>query len=201
MSDSAIRFAEYKGSYAKVEALPKGPMPEIAFVGRSNVGKSSLINFLSGRLGMAHTSSQPGKTQTFNYYLINEEVNWVDMPGYGYAKVSQKQRDAWQKEMQKYLAEREQMRVVCQLIDSRIKPQKIDLEFTHACLKGEVPIVLIFTKGDRKGRNEAKSNQAAYDRALREFKLSVPRQFMTSASDKTGREEILNWIEELLAES
>jgi GTP-binding protein len=195
-----IKEAIYTGSYVDWDKMNAEPLPELAFAGRSNVGKSSLINFLCNQKHLAHTSSQPGKTQTFNFYKINKNWNLVDLPGYGYAKVSQKMRAEWLQRMINYFENRVQLIVVCQLIDSRIPPQKIDLEFAEAVAKlNNVQLINIFTKADKKLGNKPSANVSAFQKELKEKIKQVPQHFVTSASDKAGKEIFLKWVAEQIA--
>jgi GTP-binding protein len=198
MATPFILSAAYEGSFATFESLKASAFSEFAFAGRSNVGKSSLINYLANKKEMARTSSQPGKTQTFNYYTINNKFYWVDMPGYGFAKVSVTLRNKWKKEMETYLGNREQLVTLFQLVDSRIKPQANDLEFSRACIEGQVPLAIVFTKADKKFKNEVRKNISDYQDELLKFVKMVPTIFITSASDQTGKEEIVDWMKMLL---
>lgn len=189
-----IKSAEYTASYVAVEKCPKQTMPEFAFVGRSNVGKSSLINYLCGRKALSKVSGTPGKTQTINYFLINEHLNFVDLPGYSFARVSIEQRNKWNNMLRNYILHREQLMYVCQLIDARIPPQKIDLEFVNWMGKNHVPLVIIFTKADKHTR-EVSSNIQAFKKALLDTWEELPTLFVTSAEKKTGAEQLLDFIE------
>jgi GTP-binding protein len=188
-----IKEAIYTGSYVDWEKMSEEKLPELAFAGRSNVGKSSLINYLCNQKKLAHTSSQPGKTQTFNFYKINKNWNLVDLPGYGYAKVSQKMREEWTQRMLQYFKNREQLTVVCQLIDARIPPQKIDVEFAEALHNLEIQFINIFTKADKKLGNKPQANIAAFQKELKLKIKKVPFHFVTSVSDRAGSEMLLNW--------
>jgi GTP-binding protein len=188
--------AKYTGSFSEIDQLPSKALSEVAFAGRSNVGKSSLINFLCERKNLAHTSSQPGKTQTFNFYQINNGWNLVDLPGYGFAKVSQEKRLEWKTKMLDYFEKREQLKLICQLIDSRISPQKIDIEFAEALKMLGLRHIQIFTKADNKFKNITNSNIAAFHKAMKENKIHFPpKYFISSVSDKKGRIEILDEIQ------
>jgi GTP-binding protein len=192
-----IKEAIYTGSYVDWDKMNAESLPEFAFAGRSNVGKSSLINFLCNQKHLAHTSSQPGKTQTFNFYKINKLWNLVDLPGYGYAKVSQKMRAEWLQRMMNYFENRVQLKVVCQLIDARIPPQKIDIEFAEAVAKlNNVQLINIFTKADKKLGNKPSANVSAFQKELKEKIKTIPYHFVTSSSDKSGKEIFLKWVAE-----
>ncbi|MBC8045544.1 MAG: YihA family ribosome biogenesis GTP-binding protein [Fimbriimonadaceae bacterium] len=192
-----IRSATFISSYVDVKKCPKTHLHEFAFTGRSNVGKSSLINMLTGFNSVAKISSTPGKTQTMNYFLINEQWHLVDLPGYGYAKVSRNMRVDWNKMIKNYLIDRENLQCVFQLIDATIPPQKLDIEFTNWMGEHAIPFVLIFTKSDKK--NKAGGNAAQlYEKELSETWETLPQTFITSSKTKTGRDEILNYISEIL---
>ena len=189
-----IKEAIYTGSYVDWQKMPAEALPEIAFAGRSNVGKSSLINFLCNQKKLAHTSSQPGKTQTFNLYKINKQWNLVDLPGYGYAKVSQQMRKEWLQRMMDYFENRTQLQTVCQLIDARIPTQLIDVEFAAALAKKNIPFVQIFTKADKKLGNKTKVNILEMEKELKKVVTALPQIFITSASDRIGNEVLLKWV-------
>ena len=176
--------------------LPVANMPEYAFIGRSNVGKSSLINMLVNQHGLAKTSQKPGKTQLINHFLINEKWYIVDLPGYGYAKVSKNSRESWEKFIRNYITKRESLQCVFVLIDSRIPPQKIDVEF--CCWMGEIqiPFVLAFTKTDKQSTTKTNQNIALFKKELSGWFEEVPPAFITSAEKLVGRDEILGFIEE-----
>ena len=192
-----IKSATFVVSNTKVSALPLPDMPEYAFIGRSNVGKSSLINMLVNVQGLAKTSQRPGKTQLINHFLINEKWYIVDLPGYGYAKVSKSSREKWEKFIRNYLTKRENLQCVFVLIDSRLEPQKIDLEF--CCWMGEIqiPFALIFTKADKQSTVKTAQNVAAFKKALSGWFEEIPPSFVTSAEKGTGKDEVLNFITEV----
>ncbi|HTN46807.1 MAG TPA: ribosome biogenesis GTP-binding protein YihA/YsxC [Flavipsychrobacter sp.] len=196
-----IRSAKYLISSPTVANCPKPDKPEYAFIGRSNVGKSSLINMLTSQSGLAKTSASPGKTQMINHFTIADEAYkefyFVDLPGYGYAKVSQLQRAKWQKMIQSYLTERENLVTVFVLIDSRHEPQNADLEFLRNLGEWQVPFNIIFTKADKSSQREASKNSRLFIDAMRKEWEFIPRSFITSAVKFTGRKEILGFIEEL----
>ena len=176
--------------------LPVANMPEYAFIGRSNVGKSSLINMLVNQHGLAKTSQKPGKTQLINHFLINEAWYIVDLPGYGYAKVSKNSRESWEKFIRNYITKRESLQCVFVLIDSRIPPQKIDIEF--CCWMGEIqiPFILAFTKTDKQSITKTNQNVALFKKELSGWFEEVPQAFITSAEKLIGRDEILGFIQE-----
>jgi GTP-binding protein len=192
-----IRSAKFISSFTDVKKCPHTNLQEFAFIGRSNVGKSSLLNMLTGFNSLAKTSSNPGKTQTMNYFLINESWHLVDLPGYGYAKVSKGQRADWGKMIKNYLIERENLFCVFQLIDGSLPPQKIDIEFTNWMGEHAVPFMLVFTKTDKK--NKAGGNAVEmYENELLQTWETLPKKFISSVKNKTGREEVLKFIEHVL---
>lgn len=170
-------------------------MPEYAFVGRSNVGKSSLINALTGTKGLAKTSSKPGKTVTINHFLINNNWYLVDLPGYGYAKRSQTERIKWRKLMHQYIQKRENLRYVFILIDSRLPAQQNDLEIINWMGANSIPFVILFTKADKISENQLRANIAAYKEVLLHSWEELPLMMTTSAEKKRGLEEVMAFIE------
>lgn len=192
-----IKSAEFLCSNTRVDQLPPANKPEYAFIGRSNVGKSSLINAVTNRKTLAKTSQTPGKTQLINHFLINEQWYLVDLPGYGFAKTSKTNRADWKKFIRKYLRDRENLQCVFVLIDSRVTPQKIDLEF--CCWLGEegIPFILVFTKADKQSALKSQQSIAAFKKSLLTWFEEVPPVFLTSAESKAGNEELLNYINEL----
>lgn len=195
-----IHVSEYEGSFPNYKICPAGNFPEFAFIGRSNVGKSSLINMLCHRNELAYTSKKPGKTQMLNFYRINGQWRLVDLPGYGYAIVSKSQRKTWEKMIQDYLVLREQLQCAFVLIDSNVTPQKNDLEFINWLGSLRIPFVLVFTKADRSKPEEIAHNVEAFGKAMLETWNELPKQFITSSSDKVGREELLDYIESIIAD-
>ncbi|SDM07883.1 ribosome biogenesis GTP-binding protein YihA/YsxC [Pedobacter antarcticus] len=191
-----IKSATFICSNTKISALPAPNMPEYAFIGRSNVGKSSLINMLVNQHGLAKTSQRPGKTQLINHFLINEKWYIVDLPGYGYAKVSKNSRESWEKFIRNYIIKRESLQCVFVLIDSRLTPQKIDVEF--CCWMGEIqiPFVLAFTKADKQSVMKTNQNIALFKKELSGWFEETPPVFVTSAEKNAGRDEILNFIDQ-----
>ncbi|HLZ87421.1 MAG TPA: ribosome biogenesis GTP-binding protein YihA/YsxC [Puia sp.] len=179
---------------------PKPDRPEYAFIGRSNVGKSSLINMLCNNEKLAKTSGTPGKTQLINHFSINDEWYIVDLPGYGFAKVSQSQRKKWEKMIEDYLRRRENLVNVFVLIDSRHSPQKIDLEFVNRLGEWQVPFTLVFTKADKENQRVVSANVKAFLGKMRETWQFLPQHFVTSTLKKMGRDKILKLIEEMNGE-
>ncbi|MBS1588845.1 MAG: YihA family ribosome biogenesis GTP-binding protein [Bacteroidetes bacterium] len=192
-----INSAKYLVSSPKLEGCPKPDKPEYAFIGRSNVGKSSLINMLTRNAKLAKTSASPGKTQLINHFLINEEFYIVDLPGYGYAKVSQTQRAQWEKMIEHYLRERENLMTVFVLIDSRHTPQMLDLQFLRNLGEWGVPFNVIFTKADKSTQRDAAKNARFFIEEMKKEWEFIPRTFMSSAIKFTGRKEVLTFIDEL----
>ena len=172
-------------------------MPEYAFIGRSNVGKSSLINMLTGNLKLAKTSGTPGKTQLINHFLINGSFYIVDLPGYGFAKVSIKQREQWERMIENYLKLRPNLVTVFVLVDSRHEPQKIDLEFLRKLGEWQVPFNVVFTKADKSTQKEVSKNARLFIEAMREEWEYIPRSFITSVIKNLGKRQMLEYIEEL----
>lgn len=189
-----IKTASYTATYVEVGKCPKEQMPEYAFIGRSNVGKSSLINYLCNHKGLAKVSGTPGKTQTINYFLINNNWNLVDLPGYGFAKVSKERREKWQKMIQHYLQKRTQLQYVFVLIDARIPPQKIDLDFIHNLGEKRIPFFIVFTKADKAAGLDTITNINLFKKTLSKTWVELPEMFVTSAEKKHGKEEILKAI-------
>ena len=177
--------------------IPENDKLEIAFAGKSNVGKSSLINSMMNRKSYARTSQKPGKTQTINFYNINDAMYLVDLPGYGYAARGKKQVDKIQKIIEDYVLEREQMTNLFVLIDIRLEPQKIDLEFFEWLGENGVPFSIIFTKADKLSVGKAKANVNAYLKKLSEQWEELPPVFISSSEKKTGRTEILDYIDSI----
>jgi GTP-binding protein len=190
-----IKTAEFVISNTKPENCPKPDRPEYAFIGRSNVGKSSLINMLTGFLSLAKTSGRPGKTQLINHFMINNSWYLVDLPGYGYAKASKGERQKWQEFIQKYLTKRENLVNTFVLIDCRIEPQKIDLEFMSWCGEKGIPFAMVFTKIDKLSSSALQKNVAAYRKEMLKYWEELPPVFTTSAESKFGQEKLLNYIE------
>jgi GTP-binding protein len=192
-----ITSAEFVKSSTKTEQCPPADRPEYAFIGRSNVGKSSLINMLVQRKGLAKTSQTPGKTQLINHFLINETWQLVDLPGYGYARTSKSNRGEWSKFISFYLRNRENLQCVFVLIDSRLDPQKIDIEFCTWLGENGLPFQLIFTKADKQSHVKTDQSVAKFRKALLEIFEEVPEQYITSAETQEGRDDLLNFINDL----
>ena len=192
-----ITSAEFVISNTDVKKCPAGTFPEYAFIGRSNVGKSSLINMLTARKGLAMTSATPGKTMLINHFLINKNWYLVDLPGYGYASRGQKGKDQIRTIIEDYILEREQMTNLFLLIDSRLEPQKIDLEFMEWLGENGIPFSIIFTKADKLKSGRLKMNINAYLRELSKQWEELPPYFISSSENRTGRTEILDYIESI----
>jgi GTP-binding protein len=192
-----INSAEFVISNTDVNKCPAGNLPEYAFIGRSNVGKSSLINMLTGRNKLAMTSATPGKTMLINHFIINRSWYIVDLPGYGYAKRGHKGQEQIQRVIEDYILRRRQMTNLFLLVDSRLEPQRIDLEFMEWLGENGVPFAIVFTKADKLGGGKLKMNINAYLRQLRQQWEELPPYFISSSEDKTGRAEILSYIESI----
>jgi len=192
-----ITSAKYIISSPNVAGCPKPDRPEYAFIGRSNVGKSSLINMLTNQSKLAKTSNTPGKTQLINHFLINNSFYIVDLPGYGFAKVSQTTRATWEKMIDNYLKERTNLVTVFVLIDSRHEPQNIDLAFLRKLGEWGVPFNVIFTKADKSSQRDAAKNARYFIEAMKKEWEFIPRSFMTSAVKFLGRKEIIAFMDEL----
>ncbi len=194
-----ITSAKFISSFAEISKLPNTRLPEMAFIGRSNVGKSSLINMLTGQAKLAKTSATPGKTQTINHFLIDEYWYLVDLPGYGYAKVSKTLREKWEGMISSYMLKREPLCNVFVLIDCRLPPQKIDIEFVNWLGENGLPLSIVFTKADKLKPSELKRNTAAFLDELLTVWETLPPYFITSAEKKTGKDEVLTYIQDILA--
>jgi GTP-binding protein len=190
-----IQKPVFVGSFVREEQCPPDNLPEFAFIGRSNVGKSSLINMLCSTKGLAKVSNTPGKTQLMNYFRIDDTWFMVDLPGYGYAKVSQTQRAAWERMIWYFLKNRKPLACVFVLIDGMISPQKIDIEFLNKLGQHSIPFVMVYTKTDRITQRELSVNMDAMDKKLSETWEQLPEKFITSAEKGMGRKEILNFIQ------
>lgn len=196
-----IHSAEFVVSNTNVDKCPKDFLPEYAFIGRSNVGKSSLINMMVDRKNLAKTSGKPGKTQLINHFKINNQWFLVDLPGYGYAKVSKDKRKTFQKFITSYFLNRKQLVCTFLLIDCRLEPQKIDLDFMRFLGENEIAFCIVYTKSDKLSPSKLNKNMNTYQQEL--FKNGwegIPQTFVTSASAKTGREELLSFIENVNTE-
>ena len=193
-----IKEAVFITSSTDFRKCPTTKSPEFAFVGRSNVGKSSLINCLVNKKSLAKTSVKPGKTQLINHFLINDQWYLVDLPGYGWAKVSKKLKSQWQKMSSDYFLYRENLACVFTLIDSRLEPQQVDLSFLKWLGENNIPFGIIFTKADKVSKNLVKSNISIFKKTMMEEWEEIPESFISSAKDSRGREEILDYIDSIL---
>lgn len=192
-----IKSAKFVVSNTDVHKCPESDLPEYAFIGRSNVGKSSLINMLTGHKGLAMTSQKPGKTQLINHFLINEAWHLVDLPGYGYARLGQSAREGLRRLIEGYILERRQLTSLFILIDCRHEPQRIDLEFIQWAGQEGIPFALVFTKADKLSRGRLIANIEGYRERLLESWEELPPIFITSSEAKFGREELLDYIDEI----
>ena len=192
-----VKSAAFLQSNTKIDKLPAANKPEYAFIGRSNVGKSSLINMLTNRKQLAKTSSTPGKTITINHFLINENWYLVDLPGYGFAQRSKKDREAWKIMLDNYIKNRKNLVSMFVLVDSRIEPQKIDLEFINHLGELQMPFSIIFTKVDKIKESELQRNLQVYKDKLSEEWDEMPNIFITSSEKEVGKDDVLNYIDGL----
>ena len=192
-----IKSAEFVISNSRVEKCPTTGLPEYAFIGRSNVGKSSLINMLTARKGLAMTSQKPGKTQLINHFIINDAWYLVDLPGYGYARLGKDSRDSLRRMIEDYVLERKELVLLFVLLDCRHDPQKIDLEFIQWLGEEGVPFALVFTKADKLSKGHLAANVEAYKAKLHEEWEELPPIFVTSSEERMGRDELLGYIEEV----
>ncbi|RLD63344.1 MAG: YihA family ribosome biogenesis GTP-binding protein [Bacteroidetes bacterium] len=192
-----IKQAEFVISNTNIDKCPKPNMPEYAFIGRSNVGKSSLINMLTGRKKLAKISVKPGKTQLINHFIINEDWYLVDLPGYGYAKVSKTSKEKWQKFIYKYIENRENLVCLFVLIDSRLEPQKIDLDFIENLGQKHIPFALVYTKADKLTKIKLEKNIETFRKKMLETWEELPNEFITSSEKVIGRDDVLSYIDEL----
>lgn len=190
-----INQAEFVTSSAKADQCPQPDKPEYAFIGRSNVGKSSLINMLTGRKKLAKVSGSPGKTILINHFIIDQAWYLVDLPGYGYAKRSKSERAKWQKMIRNYLLTRTNLLTIFLLIDIRHEPQANDLEFMGWLAVSQIPFTMVFTKADKLKLSQKNEKIASYKKRLAKDWVELPNIITTSSSDKTGREELLKFIE------
>ena len=192
-----IKSAEFVISNTNVKKCPAGNLPEYAFIGRSNVGKSSLINMLTGKKGLAMTSQKPGKTMLINHFFINNQWYLVDLPGYGFAQRGKEGRESIQRIIENYILEREQLTCLFVLIDCRHEPQKIDLEFMEWLGENGIPFTIIFTKIDKISKSRLQENLKNYQTKLLESWEELPPFFISSSEKKEGKEEILDYIDEI----
>lgn len=193
-----IKEAVFVISNTELKNCPTDKKPEFAFIGRSNVGKSSLINMLTGKKNLAKTSGTPGKTQLINHFLIDDSWYLVDLPGYGYAKASKSMRSKWEKFISDYLTKRETLMNIFVLLDSRLEPQKIDLEFMNWCGEKGLPFSLVFTKIDKLSSSVLQKNLAKYRKEMLKYWEEMPPVFTSSSTSGHGQEPILNYIELIL---
>lgn len=190
-----VHEAHFIASNTSLSALPKDGKPEYAFIGRSNVGKSSLINMLCNRINLAKTSSTPGKTKLINHFLVDNQWYLVDLPGYGYARLSKSAREKIQQMIHAYITKREQLACVFVLIDSRLEPQRSDLDFINWLGTVAIPFVLVFTKSDKLSSNQLNRNTSRFSKSMLEDWEELPQIFITSSIKRTGKDEILEFIE------
>jgi GTP-binding protein len=195
-----IRSATFLKSSVQMDQLPTDNLPEFAFIGRSNVGKSSLINMLTAKNELAKTSGNPGKTQTINHFTINKEWYLVDLPGYGFARVSQDKRGEWKQMIYNYLTQRTNLINIFVLVDLRLDPQKSDLDFINEIGSQGIPLSIVFTKSDKISKTAVGVNSEKFKAAILENWEELPPVFTTSSEKKLGREEILNYIEKCILE-
>jgi len=191
-----IHSATFVKSSPTLKECPASTKPEFGFIGRSNVGKSSLINMITGWSKLAKTSVKPGKTRTINHFIINEKWYLVDLPGYGYAKVPVRLREKWVKETENYILRRENLVCLFVLLDSRLTPQKSDLGFMEFLGNKQIPFARVFTKSDKLSKIALQTSVEKYDTEMMERWESMPATFISSAINGTGRDEILDYIEE-----
>jgi GTP-binding protein len=193
-----IKEAVFIVSNTEVKHCPTDKKPEFAFIGRSNVGKSSLINMLTSKKGLAKTSGTPGKTQLINHFLINDQWYIVDLPGYGYAKASKSMRSKWEKFIADYLTKRETLMNIFVLLDARLEPQKIDIEFMNWCGEKGLPFSMVFTKIDKLSSSVLQKNLAKYKKEMLKFWEEMPPVFTSSSTSGVGREQLLNYIDAII---
>jgi GTP-binding protein len=196
-----IRSAKFVSSSPTIASCPKPNLPEYAFIGRSNVGKSSLINMITGIKALAKVSQTPGKTQIINHFIINDTWYLVDLPGYGYAKVSKSSRKIFSEMITKYILNRENLHCLFVLIDSRLEPQEIDIAFINWLGQNQIPFSLIFTKTDKINTPTLQNNIAIYKKEMLNYWEELPKIFSCSAVTRTGREDIIEYIGEINARS
>ncbi len=196
-----IKQAEFVISNTEVGRCPKPDKPEFAFIGRSNVGKSSLINLLTGRKSLAKISVKPGKTQTINHFIIDTQWYLVDLPGYGFASVSKVSREGFGKMIEEYFTQRENLYCTFILIDSRLPPQKIDVDFIEWLGRKKVPIAIVLTKEDKLSRNEFEKSKSRFTKAMLEIWEELPPLFISSTVTKKGKKEILDFISQAMAQN
>ena len=193
-----IKKSEFITSSSQIEQCPATNDKEFAFIGRSNVGKSSLVNMLTQRKSLAKVSGKPGKTQLINHFLINDEWYLVDLPGYGWAKVSQTEKQKWGEMIHDYILGRKNLVFLFVLVDSRLPPQPIDVEFINWLGEKQIPFGIIFTKADKQSKNKTQSNIAKYKKQLLQYWETLPANFVTSSVSQAGRDDVLGHIEGLI---
>jgi GTP-binding protein len=193
-----IKEAVFVVSNTEIKNCPTDKKPEFAFIGRSNVGKSSLINMLTGKKGLAKTSGTPGKTQLINHFIINDQWYIVDLPGYGYARASKTMRSKWEKFIADYLTKHENLMNIFVLLDARLEPQKIDLEFMNWCGEKGLPFSMVFTKIDKLSSSVLQKNLAKYKKEMLKYWEEMPPVFTSSSTSGFGREQLLNYIEKII---
>lgn len=196
-----IKSAVFEVSAPELETCPRWALPEFAFIGRSNVGKSSMINLLTERRELAKVSDLPGKTKLINFFVINDRWSLVDLPGYGYAHVGKKQRLGFHDAVAGFLEGRKNLRCVFVLIDSRLEPQAIDLEFVQWLANCRTPFALVFTKGDKQSASQSQGKIDLFSQRLREWRAELPPVFLTSAKTGKGRSDILGFIEQTMVQA
>ena len=193
-----IHTAEFISSYTDVEKCPRSDKPEVAFIGRSNVGKSSLINMLTGRKNLAKTSATPGKTQMINMFSVNNEWTLVDLPGYGFARVSKIKKQRWEGLIQDYLLKRPNLILTFVLVDIRHEPQENDIRFINWMGEQQVPFCIAFTKADKQSTGKNKAHIKRYQQRLLEYWEETPQYFLTSAHNNSGKIELLKYIQSVI---
>ncbi len=192
-----IEKAEFIKSASKFNEIPEESLSEVAFIGRSNVGKSTLINMIVGKKDLAKSSNKPGKTQLLNFFKINDNIHFVDLPGYGYAKASKKDRIIWMDTMYEYFTQSENLRNVFVLVDANVPPQKIDIEFVGELEEEQIPFDIIFTKMDKTTQKNTSWNIKLFKQELKKNNIQVPNLFLSSLKSKKGIENILDYIGEI----
>lgn len=196
-----VKQATFVTSSSHHTQCPPPDYPEVAFIGRSNVGKSSLVNMLTNHKKLAKVSGKPGKTQLINHFLIDESWFLVDLPGYGWAKVAKTEKEKWGEMIHDYIMDRENLYNIFVLVDSRLEPQPIDVAFINWLGEKGIPFSLIFTKADKQSKNKTQSSIAHYKRVLKKYWSELPISFVTSSTTQEGREEVLNYIDEIISTS